>query len=223
MSFRGGRGGGRGGLSGRPSLFGTDIKPDFTPAERYPKQILPLQSPPTEKEIRISHQFLQFQQSVRDSAFFVVERKKGLIEYEDGINDGIQRYSDKFLKRRKVGKTVGDHPYIPEFFPHDLHTSMGFKSENDKLKHKKLDLARYRESLEAAEAFDPTDLGVGNDEDDENRGLNGEDHDGDENAEEHDEDDDFEEDEDGDYNAEQYFDGGDDDYGDDGGDDEAAY
>lgn len=50
--------------------------------------MLPIQSTITDEERRCVQNFLQFQQDVRDSAFYVVEKKPGIVEYEGGINDG---------------------------------------------------------------------------------------------------------------------------------------
>ncbi|KAK9388151.1 DNA-directed RNA polymerase III, subunit Rpc31 [Lipomyces mesembrius] len=232
MSFRGGRGGRMSRDSGRPTLFGTDIKPEFAPSELYPEFDLPTLANLTDLERRSVSQFLQYQQDVRDSAFYVTDKKKGAVEYEGGINDGIKRYSDRYLKKRKVGKSVADHPYIIEFFPQELHSALGVKSSNftAKPKRQRLDLAQFRESLEqegeeeaeghgVSTAARP-DAGVENDEDDENERNDEEDE---EDEDEDEDEDEFEEDEDGDYNAERYFDDGEEDYDDAGGDDEAAY
>ncbi|KAK9237821.1 DNA-directed RNA polymerase III, subunit Rpc31 [Lipomyces kononenkoae] len=237
MSFRGGRGGRMSRDSGRPTLFGTDIKPEFAPSELYREFDLPLQANLTDFEKRSVSQFLQYQQDVRDSAFYVTDQKKGAVEYEGGINDGIKRYSDRYLKKRKVGKSVTDHPYIIEFFPRELYSALGVKSSEvtKKPKGRRLDLAQFRETLEDGEeealgddATAGARLGadVENEEDDENErkagGLNEQEDEDEEEEEEEEEEDEFEEDEDGDYNAERYFDDGEEDY-DDGGDDEAAY
>ncbi|KAK9481188.1 DNA-directed RNA polymerase III, subunit Rpc31 [Lipomyces japonicus] len=220
MAFRGGRGGGGAGRDGgRPSFFSLDIKPDFTPTELYPKFSQPIQASLTEYERRCVSQFLQYQLDVRDSAFYVTERKKGVVEYEGGINDGIKRYSDRHLKKRRVGKTVTDHPYLMEFFPAELHGALGVassSSSSNKPKRRRLDLAQFKASLEQAEDD------VNENEENGPVGLNEEEEDELEGNDDEDEEDDFDEDEEGDYNAERYFDDGEEDY-DDGGDDEAAY
>ncbi|KAJ8097737.1 DNA-directed RNA polymerase III, subunit Rpc31 [Lipomyces tetrasporus] len=231
MSFRGGRGGRLSRDSGRPTLFGTDIKPEFTPSELYPDFDLPIQANLTDFEKRSVHQFLQYQQDVRDSAFYVSDKKKGVVEYEGGINDGIKRYSDRYLTKRKLGKSVTDHPYIIEFFPQELYSALGVKPSNITMKPKRrrLDLAQFRDSVEQEEAEGEVEaeadgvngaakLDAGA-EDDEDENQRNEDDDEDEEEEE----DEFEEDEEGDYNAERYFDDGEDDYDDGGGEDEAAY
>ncbi|KAK9367952.1 DNA-directed RNA polymerase III, subunit Rpc31 [Lipomyces kononenkoae] len=235
MSFRGGRGGRMSRDSGRPTLFGTDIKPEFAPSELYREFDLPIQANLTDFEKRSVSQFLQYQQDVRDSAFYVTDQKKGTVEYEGGTNDGIKRYSDRYLKKRKVGKSVTDHPYIIDFFPRELHSALGVKSSKvtKKPKGRRLDLAQFRESLEEADdevLGDGTSTGAKlaagleneEDEDNERKDAEDEDEEEDEDEDEEEEEDEFEEDEDGDYNAERYFDDGEEDY-DDGGDDEAAY
>ncbi|KAK7207279.1 DNA-directed RNA polymerase III, subunit Rpc31 [Myxozyma melibiosi] len=217
MSFRGGRGG----PGGRPGpIYGLDIKPDFTPSERYPKFALPVQAPLTDFERRCVRQLLQFQQEVSGSAFYVLEKKNGTVEYEGGINDGIKRYSDRFLKKRKTGKAVTDHPYIAEFFPQELHSALGLKSSG-KQKPIKLDLAEHKKHILEAVIMNTGDdevagASTGAVAEDENEVEE-------DDMDDQEDEDEFEEDEEGDYNAEKYFDDGEDDYGDDGGDDEAAY
>lgn len=137
---------------------------------------------------------------------------------EDGLNDGIQRYSDKYLKKRKITTSIDDHPYHLEIFPKELYSVMGinkkklltiskFSNKDDiftgSIQDEKAGLSMLEKLKELAEDVD---------EDDENSekktttvAAT------DENI-----DDEFDdEDEDDDYNAEKYFDDGDDDeYGD---------
>lgn len=142
--------------------------------------------------------------------------------------DGIERYSDKYKKAKKIGRTIEEHPYHLEFFPDELYTVMGI---SNKQKKKLLSLSSYKadggltqynvnETTEEktqlmldklkdmAEDLDANNADALRDE---------------ERDEEPDYDDEFEEDDDDDYNAEKYFDDGDDDVGGDDGDDEAAF
>ncbi|KAK9471849.1 DNA-directed RNA polymerase III, subunit Rpc31 [Dipodascopsis tothii] len=228
--FRGGRGGLRGGAVGG-SVFGPEVEVDYAPTEQYPKVTLPLQTAMNEFEKRCASQMVQFQNEIRQSAFYVVEKRKGVIEYEDGINDGIKRYSDRHLKRLKTGKALSDHPYVVEFFPAELHPALGVKADGKS--QSKLKLARYQDSLETGAEHEDGDgeaaarlkLLSSFDADAETAPpANDDDDDDDDDAGDADdyEEDEFEEDEDGDYNAERYFDDGVEDY-DEGGDDEAAY
>ncbi|KAK9464624.1 hypothetical protein V1512DRAFT_89566, partial [Lipomyces arxii] len=50
MSFRGGRGGRSARDSGRPQIFGLDIKPEFKPSDLYTRFELPLETEITESE-----------------------------------------------------------------------------------------------------------------------------------------------------------------------------
>lgn len=136
--------------------------------------------------------------------------------------DAIQRYSDRYKKVKKVGRSIDEHPYQLEFFPEELYSVMGITK-----KKKKLLLSSYKADggLAHYESSQPEDVGqamleklktLAEDLDADPTQNN------DDEVEEEDFDDEFEEEDDDDYNAEKYFDGGDDDMGDDG-DDEAAF
>ncbi|SCV02899.1 LAME_0H06106g1_1 [Lachancea meyersii CBS 8951] len=141
---------------------------------------------------------------------------------EDGINDGVERYSDRYLKKRKIGVSIDEHPFHLEFFPDELYQVMGIN------KKKLLAISQLNKRTEvftgsAAQNEDAEGLSMLEklknlaDEEDESASV--------ENKEElEDVDDEFDSDEDEDYNAEKYFDDGDDDAGEeDGYGDEPAF
>ncbi|QLQ79638.1 hypothetical protein HG537_0C02850 [Torulaspora globosa] len=226
MSFRGGRGGSGGGNSFLKSLpFGLDYSDVATyDSNDIPSIPLPVNNPISSKDRSLAVRYIKLGQVIRDGPFYTGsisltddksdrKGKKTLIE-EEGRKDGIERYSDRFLKKRKIGASIDDHPFHLEVFPKELFNVMGIN------KKKLLSISK----------FDNTDNIFTGGEQDENAAMNmleklkalAEDED-DETAkdeeggkEEEVIDEDFEEDEDDDddYNAEKYFnDGDDDDYG----------
>jgi DNA-directed RNA polymerase III subunit RPC7 len=218
MSFR------RGGPSSLHTFGNPDLKPDFTPSERYPKTIIPVQADVQTHERQAVSQFLKLQKDIRDGPLYTgSSTKKGrvVVEIDQNVNDGIKRYTDKYIKKRKIGRSIDEHPYIVSFFPAELHSSMGVT--NSKLK--KLDITKFTSDLLQLENVKDTEedkssllaLKFGGVEEDEKEEQKESD------IEEEDEEDDFEEDEDDDYNAEKYFDDGDDADGDEDDDGEAAY
>lgn len=129
-------------------------------------------------------------------------------ERQGGPGDGIKRYTDRYIKSRRIGNTLADYAFEPTFFPLELQQAIGFTAAGapgetaapaTKAKAGFVKTGAHGEGS-AAENVDRSDL----DEEDEVE-------------------DEFEELEDDDYNAEKYFDAGDDadDDADDG--DEAAY
>ncbi|ODQ64516.1 III, C31 subunit of DNA-directed RNA polymerase [Nadsonia fulvescens var. elongata DSM 6958] len=260
MSFRGGRGGpggrggygGPGGVNGFGSSFG-DLNPDFTPTELYPKTILPIQSSLQARERRSAAQFIEFTNDVRDGPLYTgqlvsssTDTKKATIMVEiDLPKDGIRRYSDRYMKKRKIGRSIDEHPYHLPFFPVELYSVMGVKgvnSDNKVKKTKRLDITKFttellrtellggddddvdvaelkRAGLQALKALDDPNgpTGQGASKEDENEDNEPEDDD-----EVDDMDDMDDEDDDDDYNAEKYFDDGEG-MDDDDGNDEAAY
>ncbi|ANB12837.1 Rpc31p [Sugiyamaella lignohabitans] len=116
MSFRGGRGGGggRGGAQMSHMFANPDLKPDFTPSERYPKTILPVQAEGTNHERQVVAQYLKLRADIRDGPLYTgSSTKKGrvVVEVEQNVNDGIKRYTDRYIKKRKIGRSVDEHPY----------------------------------------------------------------------------------------------------------------
>lgn len=232
MSFRGGRGGGGGGNTFLKNLpFGLDYSDVSTyDSADVPSIPLPVNNPigPMDRSLAVT--YIKLGQVIRDGPFYTGaislamddasgegEGKKGkktLIE-EEGRKDGIERYSDRFLKKRKIGASIDDHPFHLEVFPKELFNVMGIN------KKKLLSISK----------FDNTDTIFTGGPKDENAAMNmleklkalaeDEDEEGDkdeQNRKDPEEviDEDFEDDEDDDddYNAEKYFnDGDDDDYG----------
>ncbi|KAH3673184.1 hypothetical protein WICMUC_003802 [Wickerhamomyces mucosus] len=226
MSFRGGRGGGGGFQRNLP--FGLDYN-DINSANiecEKPQIPLPVNGLATNLEKITATHFINFQSSVRDGPFFtgsnLDSNKKSNLDINDGgINDGLKRYSDKYMKKRKIGPSIDDHPYVIEFFPQELYKVMGV---DDKKKKKLLNLSKLKNSKELLEKLENNEVSMleqlKNSLNDDDDGK-----DDDEPQPEFDEniDDEFEEDEDDDYNAEKYFDDGED-FGDlDDYDDEAAF
>lgn len=224
-SFR--RRGGFGGFGGF-GPGGLEPLPNSGPSELYPQMIVPVQEAGTEFERKSAAQILAFKRDIKDGPLYIGPkpskgRGKAVAStsstLQPGIGDGIKRYSDRYIKKIKIGKSLDEHKYVLKFFPEELHATMAGKND----KKRKLDISRFTSGLLEADALADKEtiidkLNVANEEED-----------GDEEKEpgaESDQeiDDDFEEDEDeyDDYNAERYFDGGDEmnDY--DDGDDEGA-
>lgn len=208
--------------SGRMLLpFGLDYSDILSQGEttERPTLELPVHGPLSQYEENVAKQSLAFMKLLYDGPFYT-----GTPKLKEAELEPIQRYSDRFKKRKKVSRSIDEYPYQLEFFPEELYSVMGISKQK-----KKLLLSSYKEDgglkqfnvtekedsaesmlerlkslaedLDAAPAANQTEQ---------------------EEPEEEDYDDEFEEDDDDDYNAEKYFDGGDDDLGDDG-DDEAAF
>ncbi|QLL32763.1 hypothetical protein HG536_0D02850 [Torulaspora globosa] len=231
MSFRGGRGGGGGGNSFLKSLpFGLDYSDVSTyDTTDIPSIPLPVNNPISSKDRSLAVRYIKLGQVIRDGPFYTGaitlatddtsgetdgrKGKKTLIE-EEGRKDGIERYSDRFLKKRKIGASIDDHPFHLEVFPKELFSVMGIN------KKKLLSISK----------FDNTDNIFTGGAQDENAAMNmleklkalaededdeaAKDEEGGKEEEAIDEDFEEDEDDDDDYNAEKYFnDGDDDDYG----------
>lgn len=186
MSFRGGRGGRRGGgLGGRAGPL-TEEERNAThysfPTETYPKVNVPLAAKPTRAERLAASHYLAFRTEVREGPLFTgnlgagkrsgngsstkqAHQNKQVVVMEvgfEGLNDGIKRYTDRYHKKRKVGRSIDEHPYVVDFFPKELHAAMGIqdteadgdeKSAGRKRKFvaKRLDVAKFTESLRKTE------------------------------------------------------------------------
>ncbi|KAI5966722.1 RPC31 [Candida pseudojiufengensis] len=251
MSFRGG--GNRG--QARVLLpFGLDYADVVTTENttEKPQYILPVNNKPSEIETLAAKQSINFQKLVSNGAFYTgkldqnQKRRKGEDQEDEtqqkttnkqilnNINeDGIERYSDRYKKVQKIGKTIQEHPYQLQFFPEELYSVMGISNKNKKkylsskfaanggieefLSEEKL--ANMDAEAKAKSIREEMMNKISNEDDNKKD-------DADEvpSDQEEDMDDEFDDDEDDDYNAEQYFDGGDDDEGNDDGDDhEAAF
>ncbi|EIW07943.1 DNA-directed RNA polymerase III subunit C31 [Saccharomyces cerevisiae] len=239
-SYRGGsRGGGSNYMSNLPFGLGYgDVGKNHI--TEFPSIPLPINGPITNKERSLAVKYINFGKTVKDGPFYTGsmsliidqqensksgKRKPNIILDEDDTNDGIERYSDKFLKKRKIGISIDDHPYNLNLFPNELYNVMGinkkkllaiskFNNADDVftgtgLQDENIGLSMLAKLKELAEDVDDASTGdgaakgskTGEGEDDDLA------------------DDDFEEDEDeeddDDYNAEKYFNNGDDDdYGD---------
>lgn len=245
-SFRGGGGGGRGSgnnyMSNLPFGLGYgDVGKNHI--TEFPSIPLPINGPITNKERSLAIKYINFAKTVKDGPFYTGsmnliidqqdnkknkkssgKRKNNIILDEDDSNDGIERYSDKYIKKRKIGVSVDDHPYNLNLFPNELYNVMGINkkklltiskfSNSDNvftgtgLQDENIGLSMLAKLKELAEdADDATSTTGGAATKEANKTGDGDD---DELA-----DDDFEEDEDeeddDDYNAEKYFNNGDDD------------
>lgn len=205
----------------------SDVLNNGNSAER-PQLVLPVHGPLTESEIDASTQSIAFCQLMADGGFYtgsindVTSEKRAHTTTND---DGIERYSDRYKKVKKIGRTIDQHPYQLELFPEELYSVMGVTGKQKKkllaLSTYKLNggLKQYGTSLNDNEDPDSITEKLKSMADDlADNADDGED----EQDDEDDFDDEFEEDDEDDYNAEKYFDDGDDDGGDDGGD-EAAF
>ncbi|EER36087.1 conserved hypothetical protein [Candida tropicalis MYA-3404] len=241
MSFRGG-----GRTTQRTILpFGLDYADiiSSTQETEKPQLLLPINGDVTEVEQIIAKQSINFSKIMSDGPFFTgnldsinndkKSSTKSTTTTTATSSDGIERYSDRYKKVQKIGRTIEEHPYQTQFFPAELYSVMGISNKDKK---KILALSKFHsngglreflsnEQIEnmdeeaKVKAMQERMLNLANaaDNDDNKDDAH---HSGDE---EEDIDDEFEDDDDDDYNAEKYFDDGDDDGGDDGGDDEAAF
>lgn len=234
-----GRGRGGGGNSFAKSLpFGlgsNDVGVNET--TEFPSIALPVNNPTSARERSLAITYIKFSQTVKDGPFYTgslslavddsaeensdknTKKKKQALVEEEGHMDGIERYSDRYLKKRKIGTSIDDHPYHLEVFPRELYNVMGidkkkllviskFNNNDDIFTGSKKD---ENAGLSMIEKWKQ----LAEDDDDENKEENEKNKENAEGDEDIDEDFEEEEDDDDDYNAEKYFDDGDDDeYGD---------
>lgn len=194
------------------------------PEREYP---LPINGRPTAREVRRVGAFASLVAATKASSFYSgpLNHPQGVAKPRDhlegGVNDGIQRYSDKYRRRIKVSRSLVDHPFQAQVFPPELQVivaprkgrgkTLGVASVRangqlelniDRLINHKQEIMDRLEDVEA-------NANANVDEDEEPE-------------EEENIDDEFEDEDDDDYNAEKYFDDGDE-YEEDQGDDEAAF
>lgn len=234
MSFRGGAGGQRQLLPF--GLDWADIQQVSTQSFEFP---IPINGAPTNIETDCYQQFINLTTIMKDSSFYTGNlkslvtdnsnnggKKSNIVYLEGGVNDGLKRYSDKYRKQIKIGKSITDFPFHLQYFPDELYSVMNSKSGKKSFsvtKYKKsskngTDMDKLIKSAEERqkEIMEKLNEVVSNANDDDIDDV-------DNREEEENIDDEFEDEDDDDYNAEKYFDDGDDfDEGDDG-DDEAAF
>ncbi|EGW34400.1 uncharacterized protein SPAPADRAFT_59834 [Spathaspora passalidarum NRRL Y-27907] len=228
--------------SGKALLpFGLDYSDVLTTTSGTdkPQLVLPVNGELSEQETAAAKQSIMFAKLMSDGPFYTgnldfkdlsqQEQRKLDIKRGNTAADGIERYSDRYKKVKKIGRTIEEHPYQLEFFPEELYSVMGISNKHKK---KLLSLSTFK-SNGGLRDFKVDDANAENDQAnsllEKLKNMAEELDNGDENKEEDDEDqeeemdDEFDEDDDDDYNAEKYFDDGDDDGMDAGGDDEAAF
>ena len=238
MSFRGGaRGKSSSAFSNLPfGLSYSDVGANGS--TELPTIPLPMNHPSNDLEREIAMHYINFRNALKDGPLFTgsmeliseddeedngeaekngkKKRKKKQQVDADGLNDGIERYSDKYLKRRKIGTSIDEYPFNVDFFPKELYQVLGIN------KKKLIQLSKLdkNQTLFGASGSKEEDEAVGRALLEKLSGMAEEEEDADEENEEKDrdkgdvdEDDEFEEDDDDDYNAEKYFDDGDDDLG----------
>ncbi|KAI5817716.1 DNA-directed RNA polymerase III, subunit Rpc31 [Pyronema omphalodes] len=209
---RGGRGGGFGGRGGRQNIpgvsqFGDDIKPDYSVTELFPPNPPPVQSSLTKEERAMVSRFRSHRDKIHTGPFYTVlaPRTKGTTE--DPFNN-ISRYSEKYQRKPRKAPKLDSRPYVVEFFPEELHATLGVeKSEDGKIRKKTLVVTQLDELLDMVAEDGAEDKEEDKeDKEEEDKGVESEQ-----------DPDQLTDDDEGDYNAEQYFSGGDDisDVGDD--------
>ncbi|KAL6948636.1 hypothetical protein ACO0QE_001108 [Hanseniaspora vineae] len=241
MSFRRGRGGASGGF-GSTLPFGlnySDIGVINNEDTELPQIPFPVNGLMSTHDKETGVHYLNVINLVRNGPFYT-----GDIQPESEIeklakDDGIERYSDRFSKKKKLMKddkivaSIDEHPYQLELFPQELYPMLKvskkkimqlskLKSKDDIFMGTKLGSSgkdgKNGKDIDLEEAF----LSIAENLDEGKEGEAGED------AEEAELDDEFDdeddEDMDDDYNGEKYFDNGeDDDYGDEDNGDEPAF
>ncbi|KAF6005736.1 hypothetical protein HII12_005310 [Brettanomyces bruxellensis] len=190
------------------------------------KFVLPINGKPTALEDECSKQFLNFTDLMKNGVFYTgtleslkaSSKKRHVTYYEGGVNDGLSRYSDRFRKKIKIGRSINEHPFILDIFPQELRSVM---TRGDK-KHGSLQLTSKKNIKKLIEK---TKEEKRNEIQERLNNVEGNDSEVDKHSEEEDDDEQFEDDYDDDYNAERYFEDGDDLGGEeeDAGDDEAAF
>lgn len=183
---------------------------------------LPIHDPINTKERTVAMRYINFLNSVRDGPFYtgsmtlpvgeiseINDGKAQAMVEQSGLNDGIERYSDKYLKKRRICVSMDVHPFSLDFFPSELHQVMGIK------KRKQLALSKFNKIVDLFTGTSNEDEAsvpilerlrpFAEDEVELEEGVE-------ENSSdpEEDLDDQFDDDDDDDYNAEKYFDDGDD-------------
>ncbi|KAL4980177.1 DNA-directed RNA polymerase III subunit Rpc31-domain-containing protein [Aspergillus desertorum] len=212
---------------------GTDAngEADTAPTPLFPKYHIPRPRPLSAREQTQVDLYRTLRERFHDGPYYsILGVSAGVAGYTGSSKanfdpfNGMQSYSGKYQKKKRLVPKIQGRPYVMKFFPRELWTTIqpnykpdgildgyvpqtlrtgtkrGFEEDDEDEDASK----RQRENGEEGE--DLENGGILDDEEDQE-------------GEEEIVDDDFEDDDDemgGDYNAEQYFDGGDDEYGDDG-------
>lgn len=187
-----------------------------------PQIKFPVNHPITSKERALAVACIKYEESVKDGPFYTGSLElsfktsndhKGLhtelLVEEGGINDGLQRYSDRYLKKRKIGISIDEHPFRLELFPQELYSVMGINKrkllkiaskdqvKDDLFTGSGLNEVLDEQGISLLEKLKDLAEDVDNDQDADKE---------EDEAREEDLDDEFEEDDSDDYNAERYFD-----------------
>lgn len=189
-----------------------EIIPPMAPEK--PHLEIPVTTPLTNDETDSATQFISLRSVMKEGPFFT--GSLNLNETSNVLGDGIQRYSDKYNKVTKIGRTIEEHPYQLAFFPEELYSVMGVsKREKKQLKLSSFKADGGLRQLHTNENGEESLLlqHLKDIADDLDNGPN--EPTNEEENEEEDEDDEFEEDDDDDYNAEKYFDDGGEEFDDD--------
>ena len=232
MSFRRGRANeGNTFLKNLPfGLAYTDVSSSQN--SEFPQIPLPVNNPVSRSERKVAMVYINHTDGVKNGPFYtgaVGEASAGSSGESSGAvhDDGIERYSDRYLKKRKIGVSIDDHPFHLALFPKELYSVMGIN------KKKLLNIRKANSSGAALFTGEGDDNALGlnmleklkqlaedvddEDEKDENALRNRDDDISDNDYDEE------EDEEDGnDYNAEAYFDNGEDDEYENGDDDGEA-
>lgn len=213
-------------IAGKVVPFDADIDLDRpTPTPLFPSYRPTLPAPLSNAEKAQVAAFFSFRTRIHEGPFYTKVGSDARIE-KRSLNssaatfdpfEGMPRYSQKYMKKRRRLPKLSARPYILKYFPKELWSTLDPKnhkpSSSTRLPsingvRKKVPNTTKRKAVPETTAAEASG--------DEEEGLTVE-RDPDEEAMDEPKDDDFDEDDEdgGDYNAEQYFDDGGDDLGDD--------
>lgn len=244
MSFRRGGGGNSNPMHSLPFGLGYNDVVGQNDSLETPTIALPVNSPISLQERSLAVSYIKFLEILKDNPFF----DESIIPYQsegdnnekrknrsdDMINeDGIKRFSDKYIKKRKIANSIDNYPYNFNIFPNELYSVMGLKNDKKRI-NLKLAKSNGKDDIftgnsnkdggdddEDAKAILANLKNLAEDEDEQlnAQGLDDDDDEDDDNFE-------ADEDDDDDYNAQGYFEADendDDDDGDAGGDEAITY
>ncbi|KAL5043918.1 DNA-directed RNA polymerase III, subunit Rpc31 [Aspergillus fruticulosus] len=210
---------------------GTDAngEADTAPTPLFPKYNIPRPRPLSAREQTQVDLYRSLRERFHDGPYYsILGVSAGAAGYTGSSKanfdpfNGMQSYSGKYQKKKRLVPKIQGRPYVMKFFPRELWTTIQPNYKPDGILDGYVPQTLHTGTKRGFEEDDEDEDAAkrqrenGEGEDLENGGiLDDEDQEGEEEIV----DDDFEDDDDemgGDYNAEQYFDGGDDEYGDDG-------